>query len=252
MITFKLLRNENVLLFFRSKNDREFLNQHFEWMQYFDSKIRVQMKFFKIFMHAIQIKNVNFNNNVEKINATKIFVIVNANQISTLTVENINYMNWLKKFFFEKIDKTIAIIEFRFSTTTNEIIRKNFIWNDKIHACEKLIKNCRIKQCFNCFVYDYIKIQCRSIQKCDKCDENDHEANTYQIFKFKIKCVVCDNFHKIDAKIYHRHRTKTKKIKTMKIVVFFFSYLLLNLHLHWFHKSIIFSKSIVFSSFSAV
>ena len=162
--------------------------------------------------------------------------IKNTNKITriieTLTAENsvrlkhfrnfkdIKWIEWLKK--SEKNKQTSLILELTISKQTNEIIRKNIIWSEKTHACEKKYRNASVKQCFNCWAYDHTEIQCHSIIKCDFCAKSDHKTKKCSMSKTKIICINCENNHIFMIKQCMIKKKKLKKIKVVKAIIFFF------------------------------
>lgn len=128
-------------------------------------------------------------------------------------------------FLLTNVKQTIAMIEFYFSKMINKIIKNNFVWNDKMHTCNKQICNCKIKQYFNCWIYKYIEIQYCLFIKCDNCDKINHKSHECFILLFKIKYIACENFHKIQTTTCNKHWTKKQnKIKNNRYNFIFFCF----------------------------
>lgn len=104
---------------------------------------------------------------------------------------------------------------------TNEILRKHLIWDGETHICERFNKNNKIKQCFNCWVYDYIKIQCHFFKKCDICGEPEHKE-VCQVFKTKVKCSNCEEGHHVQSKLCAHRQKEIEKLKAVRAVTPFY------------------------------
>ena len=162
--------------------------------------------------------------------------IKNTNRITriieTLTAENfvklkhfknfkdIRWIKWFKK--SEKHKQINLIFELIISKQKNKIIKKNIIWNKKTHAYERKYRNAFVKQCFNCWTYDYTKIQCHLIIKCDFSAKFDHNTKKCSMSKTKIICINCENNYMFMIKQCMIRKKKSKKIKVVKAIIFFF------------------------------
>lgn len=172
-------------------------------------------------MHSIRVKSINLNDSTGKTRATEALMTSNASRIPTLAIEKISYLGWLKKVLFEEAGQTIAVVELRSPEVANEVIVKNLVWDGEVHACEKFIRNCRVKQCFNCWVYGHIGIQCRSFSKCGNCGETGHRSVECTALRFRAKCAVCGGPHRVNARTCHRHKAEAEKVKLASIGTFF-------------------------------
>ena len=76
----------------------------------------------------------------------------------------------------------------------NRMLFENFMKNFEIEKCERFIKNCTLRQCFNCQKYKHIKKHCRIVVVCDKCAMKHHinECDSTIIEKHKM-CETCEN-----------------------------------------------------------
>ena len=204
------MRSDDVIISIRKNEDKMFFSRFIKWIQMFDINAKVHIKIFEILMHSVWVKSMQIKN------TNKITRI-----IETLTAENsvrlkhfrnfkdIKWIEWLKK--SEKNKQTSLILELTISKQTNEIIRKNIIWSEKTHACERKYRNASVKQCFNCWAYDHTKIQCHSIIKCDFCAKFDHNTKKCSMSKTKIICINCENSHIFMIKQCMIKKKKLKK-----------------------------------------
>ena len=215
------MRSDDVIISVRKNENKMFFSRFIKWIQMFDINAKVHIKIFEILMHSIWVKSMQIKN-TNKI--TRIIETLTAKNSVRLKhfkdFKDIKWIEWFKK--SEKNKQTSLILELITSKQTNEIIRKNIIWNEKTHACERKYRNASIKQCFNCWVYDHTKIQCHSIIKCDFCAKSDHKTKKCSMSKTKIICINCENNHIFMIKQCMIRKKKLKKIKIVKAITFFF------------------------------
>ena len=187
----------------------------------FDINAKVYIKIFEILIHLVWMKSMQIKN-TNKI--TRIIETLTAENFVKLkhfrNFKDIRWIEWLKK--SEKNKQTSLILELTISKQTNEIIRKNIIWSEKTHACERKYRNASVKQCFNCWIYDHTEIQCHSIIKCDFCAKSDHKTKKCSMSKTKIICINCENNHIFMIKQCMIRKKKLKKIKAVRAIIFFF------------------------------
>ncbi len=76
----------------------------------------------------------------------------------------------------------------------NRMLFENFMNIFEIKKCEQFIKNCILRQCFNCQKYDHIKKHCQIIIVCKKCVMKHHisECDSSIIEKYKM-CEACED-----------------------------------------------------------
>jgi hypothetical protein len=161
-------------------------------------------------MYSIRIKNVNFKNSKNNSQTIEIFITTNVIQISKLFTNEIVYMKWIEKIRLEKNKQINVVLKFIFFETINAIIRRSFVWDNETHVCEQLIRNCKIKQCFNCWVYDHIEIQCFLIIKFRKRAKSKHVESNCSTLSIKAKCEICENSHHAQSDLCS-HRKRKKK-----------------------------------------
>jgi hypothetical protein len=76
----------------------------------------------------------------------------------------------------------------------NRMLFENLMKIFEIKKCERFIKNCTLRQCFNCQKYEHIKKHCRIVVVCEKCVMKHHisECDSLIIEKYKM-CKTCKN-----------------------------------------------------------
>ncbi len=174
VLIFQHFRSENIKLFVRKKKNVMFLCQHSQWIKLYDIEIRVQLKIFEVLMHFVRINIFVFHDDRNMTIVIETLIDANTTRISKLTAKEIVYMKWLKKVVFDENEQISVVLKFIFVETINAVIQRHFVWDDEIHTCERFFRNCKIKQCYNCWRYNHIENQCLSISKCDRCEESKH------------------------------------------------------------------------------
>ncbi len=76
----------------------------------------------------------------------------------------------------------------------NRMFFENLMKIFEIKKCERFIKNCILRQCFNCQKYEHIKKHCRIVVVCEKCVMKHHisECDSSITEKYKM-CKTCEN-----------------------------------------------------------
>jgi hypothetical protein len=94
----------------------------------------------------------------------------------------------------------------------NWMFFENFMKIFEIKKCERFIKNCILRQGFNCQKYKHIKKHCRIVVVCEKCVMKHYinECDSSIIKKYKM-CKTCENRKHIAWSSKCRMRRKKKK-----------------------------------------
>jgi hypothetical protein len=77
---------------------------------------------------------------------------------------------------------------------TNRVLIKNLMKIFEIKKCERFIKNCILRQCFNCQKYEHIEKHCRIVVVCEKCvmKHRISECDSTITEKYKM-CEACED-----------------------------------------------------------
>lgn len=114
------------------------------------------------------------------------------------------------------MEQMTTVVKVRFFEAVNEVNKYGFVSNDELHLSDRFIRNCKVKQCFNCWAYHHFEIQCRPFIKCGNCEKVGHRFVECFISRFKVKCAVCGGFHRPQAAACHRHKVEKNKVKSTK------------------------------------
>jgi hypothetical protein len=128
-----------------------FFCQHSQWIRLYDVEIRMQLHIFEIFIHSIKISIFAFHDDRSMTIVIETLIDASTTKISKLTAKEIVYMRWLKKVVFDESEQISIVLKFIFVETINAVIQRHLVWDDEIHTCERFFRNCKIKQCYNCW-----------------------------------------------------------------------------------------------------
>jgi hypothetical protein len=110
----------------------------------------------------------------------------------------------------------------------NRMFFENFLKIFKIKKCERFIKNCILRQCFNCQKYEHIKKHCRIVVVCEKCVMK-HHINKYDssiIAKYKM-CETCENREHIawssKCRMRRKKKQKTERARQIRMQLYLVS-----------------------------
>jgi hypothetical protein len=138
-------------------------------------------------VNEVKIEHIDTNNQFDVI---KYLQNVNANLHSSLIIKKISWsfrVIWDIKRYFTLHMKMI------FVKMINRIFFEIFMKIFEIKKCERFIKNCILRQCFNCQKYEHIKKNCRIVVVCEKCVMRHHinECDSSITERYKM-CETCE------------------------------------------------------------
>jgi hypothetical protein len=134
---------------------------------------------------------------------------------------------WSSKKWFDRKELykkkySILHIEIVIVKMTNRLSFEKLLKVFEINKCERFIKNCILRQCFNCQKYDHIDKHCKTAVICDTCAK-EHRTSDYDlniIDKHK-KCDPCENREHIawisNCKIRIKKKNKIDLTRRMKM-----------------------------------
>jgi hypothetical protein len=168
-------------------------------------------------MHSIKINIFAFHDDRSMTIVIETLIDANTTKILELTMKEIVFIKWLKKVVLDENEQISVMLKFIFVETINAIIQRHLVWDEEIHTCERFFRNCKIKQCYNCWRYDHIESQCLLISKCDRCEESKHQKSACQMFIIRAKCAICEEFYEVRNKHCRTRQQKMKKTKSTRI-----------------------------------
>ena len=166
------------------------LKEHQEWLKGLGQRAEVIVPTYGVIVHGVSTSSINTKDQsatIQQILADNHTVIPDA---------KIAYVGWLTREATHKRSSSI-VIEFTDPEMANAIIYAGLAWEGQIHQCQLYDRACRIKQCFRCYHYGHIGIQCNASQICGYCNE-PHETKQCQqrsTVAFAPRCTVCKGAH---------------------------------------------------------
>ncbi len=174
--------------------------------------ITIRIRIYAMRVNEVKVEHIDTNHQFDVI---KYLQNVNASLHSNLIIKK---MSWSfrvirdKKRYFTRNMK-IIIVE-----TINRMLFENLMKIFEIKKCKRFIKNCILRQCFNCQKYEHIKKHCRIVVVCKKCVMRHHisECDSSITKKYKM-CEMCEDREHIAWSSKCRMRRKKKqKIKRVR------------------------------------
>ncbi len=110
----------------------------------------------------------------------------------------------------------------------NQMLFEDLMKIFEIKKCKRFIKNCILRQCFNCQKYEHIKKHCRIVIVCEKCVMRHHisECDSSITEKYKM-CEACENREHIawssKCKMRRKKKQKTEHVRQTRMRLYFVS-----------------------------
>ena len=184
------LKSGDVALTTRNAQDAETLRRNPGWEKTpFGCTAHVQVPTYGIVVHGITVSTIK----IDDLESTA----------SQLKAENapiqdaeISYIGWLTRESRKK-HASSAVIEFALPQHANDAIYASIVWHGKVHATTRYDRACRLKQCFRCYKYGHIGLQCSAEQVCGYCGEPHETKSCPQRHgkDFQPKCAGCRGAH---------------------------------------------------------
>jgi hypothetical protein len=96
---------------------------------------------------------------------------------------------------------------------TNWLLFEELLKVFKIKKCEQFMKNCILRQCFNCLKYNHIDKHCKTVIVCDTCAKKYYMSDCdFNIIDKHKKCDVCENREHIEWISNCKVKIKEEKI----------------------------------------
>jgi hypothetical protein len=182
------LNNDDLKIQTKFEKIKNSLQKKSEIIRRIIESITIRIQIYAMRVNEVKIKYIDTNNQFDVI---KYLQNVNASLHSNLIIKK---MSWSfrvirnKKRYFTLHMKIIIV------KLINRMLFENFMKIFEIKECEQFIKNCILRQCFNCQKYEHIKKHCRIVVVCEKCVMRHHinECDSLIIKKYKM-CETCEN-----------------------------------------------------------
>jgi hypothetical protein len=214
------LNNDDLKIQTKFEKIKNSLQKKSEIIRRIIESITIRIRIYAMRVNEVKVEHIDTNNQLD---VNKYLQNVNASFHSNLIIEK---MSWSfrvirnKKRYFT-LHMKIIIVEM-----INRMFFKNFMKIFEIKKCERFIKNCILRQCFNCQKYEHIKKHCRIVVVCEKYVMRHHinECDSSNTEKYKM-CEVCENREHIawssKCRMRRKKKQKTKRAWQIRMRLYF-------------------------------
>jgi hypothetical protein len=168
----------------------------------------IRIRIYAMRVNEVKVEHIDTNNQFVVI---KYLQNVNASLYSNLIIKK---MLWLSRIIQDKKRYFTLHMKIIIVKMINRMLFESFMKIFEIN--KRFIKNCILRQCFNCQKYEHIKKHCRIVVVCKKCVMKHHisEYNSSIIEKYKM-CETCeDREHIAWSSKFKMRRKKSRKQST--------------------------------------
>jgi hypothetical protein len=216
------LNNDDLRIQTKSEKIKNFLQKKSEIIRRIIESITIRTRIYAMRVNEIKVEHIDTNNQFDVI---KYLQNVNASLHSSLIIKK---MSWSfrvirdKKRYFTLHMKIIIV------KMINRMLFENFMKIFEIKKCERFIKNCILRQCFNCQKYEHIEKHCRIVVVCKKCVMKHHisECDSSITEKYKM-CETCEDREHIawssKCRMRRKKKQKTKHVRQTRMRLYFVS-----------------------------
>lgn len=143
---------------------------------------------YKIRMHKVETRTMNFRNRIEK-----------SAVIRTLACVN-HVLGFIRDIFWSGSSlpksKATLIVEFSSPEHAAQTLESGLYWQEMRHPCEMADGKCRLLRCGRCQGYGHLSNKCSAPHRCGKC-AGYHATGSCK--SKKLKCVSCGGGHRARA-----------------------------------------------------
>ncbi len=160
-----IIRLENDALKIQTKSTKikNVLQKQSKMIRKIIVSITIHCRIYVVRVNEIRIEHIDENNQTNFITYLQ---KNNARLHSSLIIKK---MIWSQKVIRKKKKYSIFHIEIVIVKMTNRLLFEELLKAFEMKKCERFIKNCILRQCFNCQKYDHIDKHCKTAVVCDTC-----------------------------------------------------------------------------------
>ncbi len=216
------LNNDDLKIQTKSEKIKNSLQKKFEIIRRIVESITIRIRIYAIQINEVKVEHIDTNNQLDVI---KYLQNVNASLHSSLIIKKMSWSSRVirdKKRYFT-LHMKIIIVEM-----INRMFFESLMKIFEIKKCERFIKNCTLRQCFNCQKYEHIKKHCRIVVVCEKCVMRHHisECDSSITEKYKM-CETCKDREHIawssKCRMRRKKKQKTKHARQTRMRLYFVS-----------------------------
>ncbi len=182
--------------------------------------ITIHCRIYVVRVNEMRIEHIDENNQT---NFIAYLQKNNARLHSNLIIKK---MIWSQRVIQKKKKYSILHIEIVIVKMTNRLLFEELLKAFEMKKCERFIKNCILRQCFNCQKYDHIDKHCKTAVVCDTCakEHRTSDCDLNIIDKHK-RCDACEDREHIawasDCKMRIEEKKKIDLTRRIKMRLYF-------------------------------
>ncbi len=216
------LNNDDLRIQTKSEKIKNFLQKKSEIIRRIIESVTIRIRIYAIQINEVKVEHINTNNQFDVI---KYLQNVNASLHSNLIIKK---MSWSFRIIRDKKRYFTLYMKIIIVEMINRMLFENLMKIFEIKKCERFIKNCILRQCFNCQKYEHIKRHCRIVVVCEKCVMRHHisECDSSITEKYKM-CETCENREHIawssKCRVRRKKKQKTEHARQTRMRLYFVS-----------------------------
>ncbi len=216
------LNNDDLKIQTKSEKIKNFLQKKFEIIRRIIESITIRIWIYAIWINEVKVEYIDTNNQFDVI---KYLQNVNASLHSNLIIKK---MSWSFRVIRDKKRYFTLHMKIVIVKMINRMLFESLMKIFEIKKCERFIKNCILRQCFNCQKYEHIKKHCRIVVVCEKCVMRHHinECDSSITEKYKM-CEACEDREHIawssKCRMRRKKKQKTEHVRQIRMRLYFVS-----------------------------
>ncbi len=162
-------------------------------------------------IYVVRVNEIRIEH-IDENNQTNFITYLQKNNARLHSSLIIKKMIWSQRIIRKKKKYSILHIEIVIVKMTNRLLFENLLKAFEMKKCERFIKNCILRQCFNCQKYDHIDKHCKTAVVCNTCAKEHRTSDCdFNIIDKHKKCDACENREHIAWVSNCKVRIKKKK-----------------------------------------
>jgi hypothetical protein len=129
-------------------------------------------------IYVVRVNEIRIKH-IDEINQTNFITYLQKNNARLHLNLIIKKMIWSQKIIRKKKKYSIFHIEIVIVKMTNRLLFEELLKIFEMKKCERFIKNCILRQCFNCQKYDHIDKHCKTVIICVASSDTEAELRNH-------------------------------------------------------------------------
>ena len=164
------------------------------WVRILGKQAKQVIQTYAVMIPGIETEKWNLNTQESRDSAMRAIKAQNEN-IEELQGMEILWIGWRQRLFKDQQFATM-ILEVSDPVMGNAMLDNSIVIGDVLRACSVFNKACRTLQCFKCYHYGHITVQCTREERCGHCAGRHSTQANACVSGVKPKCCLCGGPHK--------------------------------------------------------